>query len=165
MKMMNPQIMVLGTALLVVAFVPLTGALASGGPVDERTLECRGTARADGAVPLVVFRLHTAPSSETRGNALVYDDERARGRPKTSMSDCFELAYAATEPLPAGSGERTVVCGSPERPRDQSRARVRANRAGYRAILEGTKARLEKVQGSSVSSVFGELSCAEKPGR
>jgi len=142
-------------------------ALASGGPLDERTVECRGAKGAKGAVPLVVFRLHTAPSSETRGDALVYDDEKAKNKMKTSMADCFELSNASAEPAPAGAGESALVCGNPEhaQAREQVRGgvRVRPNKAGFRVILDGTKARVEKVDAAGApSSVYGELSCTEK---
>ncbi|HLL05070.1 MAG TPA: hypothetical protein VK539_31075 [Myxococcaceae bacterium] len=41
--------------------------------------------------------------------------------------------------------------------------RVGPNKAGFRVILDGMKARVEKVDAAGApSSVYGELSCTEK---
>lgn len=155
----------LPSAVLATAFL-LAGqpSFASGGPVDERTVECRGAKGPKGAVPLVVFRLYTAPSSETRGDALVYDNEKALNKMKTSMAECFELAHSTPHPAVTESGVQAVVCGNPEASQERGAVRVRPNNAGYRTILlEEKKARVEKVDASgTVSSVYGELSCSEK---
>lgn len=151
---------VLGTAFLLAGQL----SLASGGPVDERTVECRGAKGAGGAVPLVVFRLYEAPSSETRGEVLVYDDEKARGKMKTSMAHCFELSNATAHPAVTDAGARTLVCGNPEETKERGAVRVRPNNEGFRAVLhEETKARVEKVDASgTTSAVYGELSCKRK---
>jgi hypothetical protein len=137
---------------------------ASGGPVDERTVECRGAKKQGGAVPLVVFRLYQAPSSETRGDVLVYDNEKALGKMKTSMANCLELTHAATQPPITDAGARTLVCGNLEESQERGAVSVRPNNAGYRAILlEEKKARVEKVDASgTASTVYGELNCTEK---
>jgi hypothetical protein len=152
---------VLGTSFL------LTGqlSLASGGPVDERTVECRGGKGPGGAVPLVVFRLSTAPSSETRGDVLVYDNEKARSKMKTAMANCFELAHSTPHPAVTHTGEKILVCGNVEAAKEQrGTVRVRPNNTGFRAILlEEKKAHVEKVDASgAISPVYGELSCTEK---
>jgi hypothetical protein len=149
-----------GTAFLLAGQL----ALASGGPVDERTIECRGAKGPGGAVPLVVFRLYEAPSSETRGDVLVYDNEKARNKMKTSMANCFEISNATAQPPVTDAGARTLVCGNPEETEARGAVRVHPNNAGFRAVLhEETKARVEKVDASgTTSTVYGELSCKKK---
>jgi hypothetical protein len=151
---------VLGTAFLLGGQL----SLASGGPVDERTVECRGAKGPGGAVPLVVFRLYEAPSSETRGDVLVYDNEKARNKMKTSMANCFEISNSTAEPAVTDAGERTLVCGNLEETAERGAVRVRPNNAGYRAILKDEKtARVEKVDASGTTTiVYGELSCKKK---
>lgn len=160
MKTKNLLSAVSGTAFLLAGQL----SLASGGPVDERTVECRGAKGPGGAVPLVVFRLYEAPSSETRGDVLVYDNEKARNKMKTSMANCFELSNATAQPSVTDAGARTLVCGNPEETEERGAVRVRPNNAGFRAILhEETKARVEKVDASgTASTVYGELSCKRK---
>ena len=160
MKTKKLRSAVLGTAFLLAGQL----AFASGGPIDERTIECRGAKGAGGAVPLVVFRLYTAPSSETRGDALVYDNEKARNRMKSSMASCFELIHSTPHPAVTQTGENMLVCGNPEASKERGAVRVRPNNAGYRAILvEEKKAHVEKVDASgTVTSVYGELSCTKK---
>jgi hypothetical protein len=150
----------LGTTFLLAGSL----ALASGGPVDERRVECRGAKGPGGAVPLVVFRLYTAPSSETRGDVLVYDNEKALTKMKTSMAECFELSHSTAHPAVTDAAEHTVICGNLEPSQERGAVRVRPNKAGFRAVLlDEKKARVEKVDASgTTSAVYGELSCTEK---
>jgi hypothetical protein len=133
--------------------------LASGGPTEEREASCTGTGV--NAKVLVVFRLHQAYSSETRGDALVYRDRTRRADMLTSMESCVEGDVAKPVPTAAEvSGSLLVICGN----LDARSKELRPNNKGFRAVLwkstsNETKGRVERIEAGKATNVLGELTC------
>jgi hypothetical protein len=133
--------------------------LASGGPTEEREASCAGTGANENV--LVVFRLHQAYSSETRGDALVYRDGTRRGDMLTSMESCVEGDVAKPVPIAAEvPGRLLVICGN----LDARSKELRPNNRGFRAVLwksisKETKGRVERIEGGKATNVLGELTC------
>lgn len=150
--------------LLSLVRVPLV--FASGGPENERRIECKGNNH------LIVLRLADAYSSELQGSALIYDNASNRGKMLTSMDACFESKGLAIK-VPVAvdkAASPLLICGSVNAKQSQvgKSIALEANSNGYRALyfkLNGKSfARLEKIESGATTAmnVFGsDLACSE----
>jgi hypothetical protein len=147
-------------------------ALASGGAIDPVVYECWKAG--SGKRPLLLVTLAEQPSSEMRGDASVYAkaDGGKHGNEMTSMQHCYEAKRIQAEPSlgVVADPELLIVCGNAE-PKNGAKAhadnkRMLPNNNGYRAIVwksaPGILGRVEKIDGSQITNIYGDLACETK---